>query len=192
MHSLAKEIKEGNRVSFSVLYKAEFDNLHFFIMHYVHDSSLSKDIVQEAFIALWNNKETIDENRNIRTFLYSIARNKAINVLKSKYHTANRLKAIELKADINALSSEYVTEKIDALTLEDLIEKVYSNLPKTVKKSFELSRKESMTNEEIADLLGISVRSVEYHIHTSLAIFREKLKDYLTFFFAFLLLFLYN
>jgi RNA polymerase sigma-70 factor, ECF subfamily len=192
MHSLAKEIKEGNRVSFSVLYKAEFDNLHFFIKHYVHDSSLSKDIVQEAFIALWNNKGTIDENRNIRTFLYSIARNKAINVLKSKYHTVNRLKAIELKADINALSSEYVTEKIDALTLEDLIEKVYSNLPKTVKKSFELSRKESMTNEEIADLLGISVRSVEYHIHTSLAIFREKLKDYLTFFFAFLLLFLYN
>ena len=181
MHNLAREIKNGNQSSFKFFYEAEFDNLHFFIKKYINDSSLAKDIVQESFIALWCHRETIDETRNIRTFVYSIARNKAINVLKSKYYLVNKTKALELKAEIYALSSDDVTSRIDALEMKKLIDETYKNLPKTVKTSFELSRKESLSNKEIADKLGVTTRSVENHIKTSLEIFNKKIKKYLLF-----------
>jgi RNA polymerase sigma-70 factor, ECF subfamily len=181
MNNLAREIKNGNQSSFNFFYKAEFDNLLFFINNYVKDLSLAKDIVQDSFIALWCNRTSIDETKNLRTFIYTIAKNKAVNVLKSKYYQLNKTKALELKAEIYALSSDEITNRIDALDVAQLIEKTYENLPKTVKESFELSRKKSLTNKEIADQLGVSVRSVEHHIQTSLKIFRKKLKDYLLF-----------
>lgn len=179
MHNLAKDIKEGKIDAFDIFFKAEHNNLLFFVDSYLKERALSQDVVQESFIALWKKRESIDENRNIRTFVYTIAKNKTINVLKSKYYKVNKLNAVEIKAEIAAISSDYVTSRIDALKLEELIAKTYENLSNTVKTSFDLSVNHGLSNKEIAQKLGVTTRAVEYHISKSLKIFREKLKDYL-------------
>mgnify|MGYP003212697029 CR=1 FL=1 len=185
MHNLAKKIKDGDVDAFELFFKAEHDNLLFFVNSYLNDRTAAKDIVQESFIALWHIKENIDEDKNIRTLVFRIARNKTINVLKSKYYKSTVRDSNAIMAEIDALSSSYVTSQIDSLSLEELIRKTYDNLPNTIRKSFELSRKEGFTNAEIAEQLGVSVRAVEYHISASLKIFREKLKEYLLCLFVF-------
>lgn len=185
MHTLAKKIKDGDIGAFEVFFNAEHDNLLFFVDSYLNDRTAAKDIVQESFIALWHIREDIDEEKNIRTLIFRIARNKTINVLKSKYYRSTVRDSNAVKAELEALQSPYVTSRIESLSLEELIEKTYENLPQTIKKSFELSRKEGFTNTEIAEHLGVSVRAVEYHISASLKIFREKLKEYLLCLFVF-------
>lgn len=179
MHNLAKKIKEGDIEALEIFFKAEYDNLLFFVNSYLNDRNAAKDIVQESFIAFWHNRENIDDTRNIRTLIFRIARNKTINTLKSRQYKTKKNNYDEIQAELMALQSDYVTSRIDSLSLEELIHKTYINLPKTIKRSFELSREEGLSNKEIADALGISVRAVEYHISASLKIFRSKLKDYL-------------
>ena len=179
MHRLAKEIKEGDLDAFNLFYKSEYNNLMFFVNNYLKDHDASKDIVQDSFIAFWEKRAYIKENKNIRSYIFQIARNKTINLLKSKSYSANSRQSLEIIAEIKAISNSYVTERIDSLSLEELIRKTYDNLPKTVKPSFRFSRYSGHTNAEIAKKLGISVRTVEHHIATSLKIFKKKLKNYL-------------
>lgn len=179
MYTVAKKIKEGSIEALEIFFNAEYDNLIFFVNSYLKDKNAAKDIVQESFIAFWHNRDKIDETKNIRTLIFCIARNKTINVLKSKQYNVKREDINEVKAELMALQSDYVTSRIDSLSLEDLIRKTYGNLPENARRSFEMSREEGLTNKEIANALGISVRAVEYHISASLKIFRKKLKDYL-------------
>ena len=178
-YQLASEIKHGDVASFEVFFRAEFPNLVYFINGYLHDESGAKDIAQESLLKFWEKRETIDPDRNIRALVYTIARNKTINELKSRSLFSNAVEINEMKADIMALGDDSFEAEIDALNLKELIERTMANLPNTVRESFMMSRAQGMTNKEIAKAKNMSLTGIEYHIKISLNIFREKLKEYL-------------
>ena len=68
---------------------------------------------------------------------------------------------------------------ISALELSSLIKKAYDTLPVTAGDTFRLSRVDGLTNREISEKKGLSVKAVEYHIKISLRHFRDKLKEYI-------------
>jgi len=178
-HILAEEIRQGNVTSFEVFFKAEFNNLVFFINGYLHDEFKAKDIAQESLATLWEKRAIIDPDKNIRALVYTIARNKAINELKTYALFSNAVDINEMKANIMALSDDSLNDELDALNLKELIERTMANLPDTVRESFVMSRELGMTNKEIAKAKNMSLTGVEYHMKISLKIFREKLKDYI-------------
>ena len=102
-----------------------------------------------------------------------------MNALKEKKLFAERSVMTGIDEDILALEDASMEEMIDSLALEDIIEKIYLSLPDSARTSFELSRKEGLTNKEIAEVQGLSVKAIEYHIKISLRIFRKRLKEYL-------------
>jgi len=177
-HILAKEIQQGDVASFEVFYKAEFDNLVFFIKGYLRDEFRAEDIAQESLTALWNKREMIDPDKNIRALVFTIARNRTINEIKSRTLFANSIEINEMKANIIALSDDSLDAEINALSLKELIERTMANLPDSVRSSFVMSRKMGMTNKEIAKAKNMSLTGIEYHMKISLKIFREKLKEY--------------
>ncbi|MFB0973242.1 MAG: sigma factor-like helix-turn-helix DNA-binding protein, partial [Bacteroidales bacterium] len=107
------------------------------------------------------------------------ARNKTINALRTKEPTSNPESRLEIGANVMALSDSSMEGIIEGLELGRLIQDVYDSLPDSAKDSFIMSRKYGMTNKEIAEKEGLTVKAVEYHIKISLRIFKEKLKDYL-------------
>ncbi|MFA5849127.1 MAG: RNA polymerase sigma-70 factor [Bacteroidales bacterium] len=180
---ILNEIKFGNEDAFRAFFKAEFNNLSFFIFKYVKDIELAKDIAQESFLAFWDKRESLNPENNIRAFLFTIARNKSLNFLKSysyrKDKIAESIDDRERLLSIESLQYDSVLEILEAIELEEIINNVYQNLPLKIRESFILSRDKGMTYEQIAEIKGISIKVVEYHISLALKVFKKKLNSYL-------------
>ncbi len=189
---LAKEICKGDLESYELFFTLEFDNIVYFVNGYLHDPDLAKDIAQESLLTLWEKRGIIDPEKNLRAFLYTIAKNRAINELKTRSSSVNSISINEIKANLNALMDDSLGEELETLELKQLIDSTIRNLPDTVRGSFIMSRKLGMTNKEIANAKNMSLTGVEYHMKISLNILRKKLKEFLIFFQGWMLLFLYN
>ena len=165
MKEFSEAIKNGSFQVFSAFYKAEFDNVAHFIGKYVRDSFQAEDLAQESFISLWNTRERIDTSKNIRTYIFTIARNKALNFLRDTAKERG-LTIVGREAEINAkaLESACVSEYIEALEQEKIIANVYRTLPNDLRLVFRLSREEGLSYKEIASKMNITVKSVEYRM----------------------------
>lgn len=178
---LAAQIKEGDIKAFELFYRMEFNNLVYFVDSYVHSLELAEDLAQETLCAVWECRDRIDSNGNLRAYTYKIARNKTLNILNSKALFADISRRSELNEEIMALEDASLNNLIESLELEKLIEDVWSCIPESARESFTLSRKEGKTNKEIAQIRGLSTKAIEYHIHISLNLFRKMLKDFFMF-----------
>lgn len=178
---LTSLIAQGNRKAFESFYKAEYKKAVFYTNQYLRNIELSEDVVQDSFIALWVNKESLDLNYPVQPYLYSIIRNKAINVLKRLslgQKVKNDLQMREYKANLSALNHDSAQLMI-ASQLNEHISKAFSQLPEKVYNTFVKSRIEGLTYKEIAEKEKVSVKVVEYHITQALKFFRVKLKDFI-------------
>ena len=183
---IATAIKDGNEEVFKAFFRSEFNNIVFFVSKYVKNIFNAQDIAQETFITLWNTREQINPNLNIRTYVFTIARNKALNYIRDHAKKqASTLEEREAAINLYALNAPSISEKIEALELEELIEKIYKLLPEKIKESFVLSREFGLTYEEIARKKGVTVKVVEYHIVSALQLFRKKLRRYIKLFLFF-------
>lgn len=172
-------IKAGSKDIFKTVYRVEYDNLLHFVYSYAGDRQDAEDIVQETLMAIWENRESLDPDKNFRSYIYTIARNKSLNYLRDK---AKRPKGISIKDNSNAiinslaLCSSAVEEEIHALDLQGFIDRIYLSLPDNIVKTFKMSRQDGLTYNEIAEKLGITPKVVEYHIHITLKTFRYVLE----------------
>ena len=103
--------------------------------------------------------------------------NKSLNYLRDNAKRMKDSSLQESEALINslALSSPSVEEEINALELQEFIDRVYLSLPEKVVNTFRLSRQEGLTYNEIAERLGISTKVVEYHISITLRALRLRI-----------------
>lgn len=172
-------IKAGSKDIFKTVYRVEYNNLLHFVYSYTGDRQDAEDIVQETLLAIWENRESLDPDKNFRSYIYTIARNKSLNYLRDK---AKRPKGISIKDNSNAiinslaLCSSAVEEEINALELQGFIDRIYLSLPDNIVKTFKMSRQDGLTYNEIAEKLGITPKVVEYHIHITLKTFRYVLE----------------
>ena len=180
---LAKSIKEGDEAAFELFFRAEYNNVVTFLNRYLRNSLLAQDVAQESFIALWQKREQIDAAGNIRAYIFTIARNRALNEMALKINqTRTEWEKNELAIAIEAMNDPDLVQDIQALELKELIRKVYLELPEKVAESFILSRECGLSYEEIAQKKGITKKIVEYRIRIALQVFKKRLKDYIYFF----------
>ncbi len=172
----SEAIRASDSDAYEVLFKAEYENVKYFIRHYVHDSAESEDLAQETFASLWTNRDRIDPQRNIRSFLFTIARNKALNHLSSlRARLTDPLEKGSVELSIESLNSEHIISRIDAMDLKRIIDMVYEKMPELTRRIFIMNRDEGMTYEEIADATGLTSKKVEYNMVKALKQFRNKL-----------------
>ncbi|TKG92927.1 RNA polymerase sigma-70 factor [Puteibacter caeruleilacunae] len=175
-----KLIQKGDDKTFRMTFDAYFPGLLAFAKEYVQDEEVAKNLVQEAFVKLWEKRETLSEDSNIKAFLYHILRNSSLNYLKGekvrkKYE--DRLKHSYNEALLNYEALNRLD--FDSLSFEELanvISETINSLPPKCKQVFEMSRYQSLKNREIAEELGISVKAVEGHISKALKELRSELK----------------
>lgn len=145
-----------------------------FAESWIGDRVFAEDIVQDAFLQVWQKRKEINDVEKIDPLLYTIVRNNLINYHKKKLRIQNYLAEIDnpLDSDIDIQS-----EKLDSL------KKHIETLPAKSKTVFLMSQKEGLTYKEIAKVLSISTKSVEKHISNVKKILREQLKHMYLFFF---------
>jgi RNA polymerase sigma-70 factor (ECF subfamily) len=178
-------LKEGNKSEFERIYLDFFDVLYALGMQYTSDQSVAESIVQDAFLKLWEIRENLLPETNIRNFLYTLTKNLCLNYLRNQkvaWRNLNRVKFCE---------SVYAMESLDRIgnnfmEFEELsrkLELVIENLPEEIKIVFKMSRFEELKYREISEKLGISEKTVEARITKALKILRTELKDFLPVFY---------
>ncbi|NLX41143.1 MAG: RNA polymerase sigma-70 factor [Bacteroidales bacterium] len=178
LKTLTDAIRAGSEVAFEAFFRAEFSNVAFFVNRYIHDRCQAEDIAQEAFLALWKHRDNLDTERNLRNYVLTIARNRALNWLRDVIaRQGGTLEAHEALIHSRILQDPEVDQRIDALETEQMLARVFNSLPEKVREMFRLNREEGMTYTEIAAKHGVSTKVVEYNIVLALKAFRKALPD---------------
>lgn len=137
------------------------------------DFDIAQDITQDVFVMLYERKETLEIQTSIKGFLYTAVRNRCLDHLKSvKIHDRHHE---EIQRSTQQMTSQE-DDTIERIALQQKIHNEISKLPVRNQKIFKLSRLEGKTNQEIAEILQISKRTVETHISNAL----KKLRSVLT------------
>ena len=170
---LCKLVVRNNKEAFCELYIRYKDKLVFFCLKFVKKQDIAEDIVQNIFITLWEDKSKINPELSFSSYAFTIARNRVLNFLR-QLNTE-----IKIRAELSQINEEKI-ESYDFLIeteYSELLHKAINTLPPQRRRIFQLSRDEEKTHMEIANLLGISVYTVQEHISESLKL----IKRYLSF-----------
>jgi RNA polymerase sigma-70 factor (ECF subfamily) len=155
---------------FDELFRTHSKDLYNFLYYKYGEDNNPADLVQEAFIKLWNNcMKVIPEKA--RSFLFTVASNQVLNEI-SKKKTALKYRKEEAHPDYSQESPEYVMEENEYM---DQLQNAIEDLPEGQRVAFLLNRIEDKKHKEIAEILGISRKAVEKRIYTALATLRDKL-----------------
>lgn len=175
--------------SFNEIYTSYYKKSFFFAKSYVHDDLAAEDIASESLIKLWEKLKT-EQIDYIEPLLLTILKNKALDYLKHEEVKRTAFESMvdwhqqELSIRISTLESCDPNE-IFSDEVESIIRETLKLIPEQTRRIFLLSRFENKSNKEIAELMGISVKGVEYHISKALKALRITLKDYLPLFYFF-------
>ena len=158
---LVSEVKKENTSALQSIYHKYADKI-FNVSRSLHlDHEEAKEIVQEVFLTLWEKKHLLNENLSLNAFLLTITKNKIINYQKKKVNELKHNRAfIEYNSPSTSAEDEVIFHDLQKLALQFI-----DSLPNRKKQIFMLSRREGLSNEEIAELLQISQRTVEYNIY---------------------------
>ena len=167
---------------FKQIFNSYYPRLLRFAKEYVGDKYEAENIMQDVFLKLWEKRASLPMDINLNAYLLTMVKNHCLDFLKHKQvierYSINRQSVQQQETVFNYYAvSKFEPEQIDIETLERLAEKAIGELPEQCRKVFELSRYDGLKYREIAEKLGISVKTVETHISNALKILRVTLKD---------------
>jgi len=174
---LLDRIKKSNKTAFKDLYYIHYPVLFRYVVYRIGDREIAEDIVQETFVRIWNNRSRLDSNKSFFSLIARISSNLCYDHFrhqKVKIQHQEKLPELYSKNKKNPESGHDLNEMKEAIW-----NAVNDHLPDKCRKIFLLSRNERKTNQEIADLLNISKRTVENQLYRALKILRKLLKNYL-------------
>jgi RNA polymerase sigma-70 factor, ECF subfamily len=164
---------------FETLFRAEFKGLCFFAQKYVKDFDAAREIVQDSFINLWEKHASIDPSRSVKSYLTTTIHNKCHNYLRDNKKFNTNLLEIENLIEISEISDNDILVEQE---LRKTIQQAIEDLPEKCREIFVLNRYENLKYQEIADKLGISVKTVEAQMSKALQHMRLRLAGYLVLF----------
>ena len=165
-------IRKGQESAYRELFRDYYRPLTVFALRYVNDLDQARDLVQDLFVHLYENRAAIQINTSLRAYLYQSVRNRCLNYLDQQLTR----KQHQDKIRISALKETNLEAEIERNELEHRIFQIVDKLPDQCKKIFLLNRVKGLRNEEIAQQLGISKRTVETQISKALKVLKAKIQ----------------
>ncbi|MCX6247579.1 MAG: RNA polymerase sigma-70 factor [Bacteroidetes bacterium] len=165
-----------DKATFESLFRSEFKGLCFFALQYTKDNDTAREITQEAFISLWEKRESIDLTKPVKSYLSTIVRNKCLNYLRDNKKFNKEI------LDIEGLLAETPYDQPDRMVEAEIRMRIGSaieELPVKCREIFVLNRHENLKYQEIADRLEISVKTVETQMSKALQHMRNRLAEFM-------------
>ena len=170
-------IQALNQPTFEALFKSSFKSLCFFALKYVKDMDVAKEIAQDAFINLWEKRETIDLSKSVKSYLTTTVYNRSLNYLRDNKKFNNNILSIE---GLFSNAGDYDSDKLVVDELNQAIKNAIDELPEKCREVFLLSRNENLKYQQIADKLQISIKTVEAQMSKALQHLRLRLAEFIS------------
>lgn len=151
-----------------MLYHSLQPGLVSFCKGYVKNEEDAIEIVNDAFLAVWDKKEYLTLDNNLKAYLFKTVKNKSLNFIQKKKLLTNEVEE-EMDLDSSYPSPFEILEFKEA---QKLLDGLIDELPHRCKQIFILSRKEGMSHKEIAEIMGISTKTIENQIGIAIKIIR--------------------
>jgi RNA polymerase sigma-70 factor (family 1) len=173
-----ENIRQGDDESFEFLFKKYYLPLARFAWRYVGSKAIAEELVQELFTNLWEKRGELDTEGSVRSYLYKSVRNLSLNHLKhqdvkNKYDSQWMAQKVNPQIDFRDEQREKQVREAIAQAIEEL--------PERSKMTYKLHRYDGLTYPEIAEVMDVSVKTVESQMTRTLKILRERLSWLLPF-----------
>lgn len=172
---LIEKIRSGNEQAFEVLFKRYYKNLCVFALRYIPEEDIVEDLVQEMFFKLWEKRDNLFITTSLESYLFRSVHNQAINFLNHE-----KIKRGYKDKVVQGYKSKLYNDDIAfwEFGLEDVVRKNIEELPEKRRRIFKMSRFDDLKNQEIAEKLNVSIKTVEAQMTQAIRFLRDKLKDY--------------
>lgn len=169
-------VQNDNLKAFGLLYDRLWDKLYKTIYWHIYSQDDTEDILQDLFVQLWEKRHQINITENVQGYLKVTARSKVLNFIKAKNTRGkyNELAGNE-KPEFANITSDYLDER----ELRRLYDSEIDKLPEKMKEIFLFSRKDGLTNEQIAKELSLSQQTVKNQISSALKKIRIAIEQHL-------------
>jgi RNA polymerase sigma-70 factor (ECF subfamily) len=168
-------LKTDGEKAIEFLFKEHYDYLCRTVYRVLPKPAIIEDLVQDVFFELWRKHETLNITTSIKAYLRRAAVNKTLNYIRSQ-----RLKLADPENTPEPESRfTEAEEQLEVNELQDRINKVVDSLPERCRMVFVLSRFEEKSYKEIAEELGISIKTVENQISKALKLLRKALDSFM-------------
>lgn len=167
-------LKQGDEKAFEVVYWKYSSWVFNFIQSLLYDKSLAEDLTQTVFLKIWEKRTNIEPELGFDSYLFAIARNLVYKETESRLQSEQ----VNITLKNRSVEIESLTEEnIDADSLKEYIDTLVEQLPPSRKDIFYLSRRQHLSNKEIAIRLSISEKTVETQLYRALRFIKQKLSD---------------
>lgn len=165
-------LKDSDKLAFTEIYERYHSLLYVYAHKKLHNKEESQDIIHEVLIALWNKRLDFSFNISLKSYLFTAVRNKAFDLFAHKKVESRYLDSLQGFIDISTESSDFLVREKD---LSSLIEREIRALPPKMREIFDMSRKDKLSNKEIAKVLNISEHTVATQMKRALKVLRLRL-----------------
>ncbi len=158
--------QQNDEVAFKELYYVHYKELYRFAKTFLHKKELVEEVLQDVFTKIWINRKGLHNIQNLRVYLFKSVKNKCLDYLE-KEKLLNHFELDEVKANIGHLSRTPEDILVSAEILE-LINEILQTLPPKCKMIFQLVKEENLKYKEVAEILDISLKTVENQVGIAL------------------------
>ena len=175
---LFRQIQTGRKEAFDQVYLQHFDNLKRFALQYVNNEAAAEEIVSERFVQLWLRSEKLADIDKPIFYLYRSVKNACLTLLKREHRYQ------QVPIDDMQINAPQVTDTVDPeklLEYKELLarlDEAIARMPDQRRIIFRMVKEDRLKCREVAELLGLSVRTVENHVYLAVKRLSEEVECY--------------
>lgn len=171
-HEYLGALKSGGEKAFKAIMDCWYSRLFNFANGYLNNVENAKEVLQDVFLKLWDNRQNLEENTNLNAYLYTLTRNRCIDLIRRErlmlqFRNDKKEEYLRLTESFDALSDP-ILDNLFANEIQDEIHRTVARLPEQCRKVFILSRTDGLKNKEISKSLHLSEKTVESHLTKAL------------------------
>lgn len=165
---LVEKIRQGDVLAYKIIFLRYYQTILHFLKALLKEEKIAEDIAQNSFIKLWSFRDRLAPAKSIKNYLYVLARNEALDYLRTLRKEPSEIP----ESQETGISADY---KVIYLETRSEIQKIISQMPEQRRTIFIMSRYQNMTAAQIAEVMHLSVRTVQKHIELALKQLRRSM-----------------
>jgi RNA polymerase sigma-70 factor (ECF subfamily) len=170
---LAAAVRAGDHDAFLTIFRAYYERLCRYVYRYVDSRPAAEDLVAEVFLRIWIHRERWDPGGNVRAYLFTSARNRALDHLRRLDTERRALRSVTNHG--HSASPADAAEQAATRELAAILQRAIDELPPRPRQVVLLRWQRNLSNPEIANELGIALKTVEMHVTRAYDALRRRL-----------------
>lgn len=169
---LVAAVRDGDGRAFDALFLRWYPQVYRFLRVLLKEDAVAEDLAQSVFVRVWLHRKRLDPAKSLKNYLFVLSRNGAMDVFKSKRYLVEE----SLERPPEEVSPDHTEYRTEFAETSNRVLRAVEKMPPQRRAVFAMNRYHQLTAEEIAELMGISVRTVEKHLQLAL----DDLRKFLT------------